>query len=442
MRSHLVVSSSLLLLSLAAVGCGGAYDSDPLGSAESDLSSCAALVVKNSEKADFASGVATNAPPVAGQPDVCASFGVKCVKFDLKIDLPQNVWHKPGGVQVAIRWASDLNALNLYVFRNGVEVGRAEGFLAAFSESLLLRNAEDGHYQVYVALDAVNSAEPSVPFEATARVQFDPAVRPIRPLLPDFAMRAQSSLTFDTPVFPFFGDEADPGDSCYHLEKSEDGAKTCMRFDQTFANVGEGAAELHFKIPKNPADTSTDVFARTYFSDGPQHFVDSPAGNWEFHEAHQHFHYENFVVSDLWATDSRGRHAGSAPLRAGRKVSFCLEDEGIDPQKWGKKGVGPRFYKAPDCLVFAAEDVDFNYIIQGLTPGWDDVYQWYLPGQYIDVDGVPDGVYILQSTADPDNKLVESDETNNCGTVLVRLTNVANSARHAEIIGPGPRCKH
>jgi hypothetical protein len=330
--------------------------------------------------------------------------------------------------------------LNLYVFRNGNEVGRAEGFLAAFSESLLIRNAENGRYTVWVALDAVNSLEPSVPFDATARVQFDPNVKPIRPLLPDFAMRPQSNITFETPFFPFFGDVADPGDTCYHGEKDEDGAKTCMRFDQTFANIGEGAAELRFKIPKDPGDTSRDVFARTFFSDGPQHFVDSPAGEWEFHEAHQHFHYENFVQSTLWATDSRGRRVGTAPIRSGRKVSFCLEDEGIDPGKWGKKGVGPRTYIAPDCLVFAMEDVDFNYIIQGLTPGWDDVYQWYLPGQYIDVDGLADGTYILETTADPDNKLVESDETNNCGTVLVRLTNVATSARHAELLGTGPRC--
>jgi hypothetical protein len=62
---------------------------------------------------------------------------------------------------------------------------------------------------------------------------------------------------------------------------------------------------------------------------------------------------------------------------------------------------------------------DFNYIIQGVTPGWDDIYQWYLPRQYIDVDGLTSGDYVLETIADPDSKLVESNENNNCGTVLI-----------------------
>jgi Lysyl oxidase len=432
--------SATVVSSLALVGCGGAYDGpEALGSSESALSS--GLTVKNSEKASFTSGTATNAPPTPGQPDVCGALGVTCVQFDLKIDLPRNVWHKAGGVQVAARWATDDNALDLYVYKDGLQVGKAEGFLAAISESLLLRSAENGTYQVYVALDAANSLDPSVPFEAEARVQFDPNVNPIRPLLPDFAMRPQTTLTFDTPVFPFFGDVADPGESCYRGEMAETGASVCMRFEQTFANVGEGAAELRFAVPKDPNDTSHDVLARTYFSDG--HFTDTSAGTWEFHAEHQHFHYDNFVQSNLWAADSHGHRTGTGPIRAGRKVSFCMEDEILDGPMWGKAGVRPRFYIAPDCLDFvpSAETPDFNYLIQGVTPGWDDIYEWYLPGQYIDVAGVPSGDYVLETIADPDDKLVEPDETNNCGTVLIRLSNMGTTDRHAEIIGKGPGCK-
>jgi hypothetical protein len=212
-----------------------------------------------------------------------------------------------------------------------------------------------------------------------------------------------------------------------------------MRFEQTFANIGEGAAELRFFIPKDPNDTSHNVLARTYWSDGSTTL--SPAGTWEFHAAHQHYHYNNFVVSALWAADSRGRRVGTAPVKTGRKVSFCMEDERIDNPMWGKSGVRPRVYKAPDCLVFASEDALYDYIVQGLSPGWVDIYEWYLPGQYLDVNGVPNGDYVLETTADPDNKLVESNENNNCGTVLIRLTGVGTPQHHAEIIGPGPGCK-
>jgi len=440
MRSWITLSI-VFVSSSGLVGCGTGRAGDLVGSSQSELSN---LTLQDVDSARITSGVATNAPPNGSQPDVCSNLGVTCAQFNLTINLKQTVWQKPGGVQVAARWATDDNALDLYVYKNGVQVGKAEGFLAAISESLLLRSAANGTYQVYVALDAANSLDPSVPFEAEARVQYDPPVSPVRPLLPDFEMRPQTIVTFDTPVFPFFGDVADPGDSCYHLEKSEDGASECMRFEQTFANVGEGPAELHFAVPKDPNNTSHDVFARTYFSDSPTHFTDTPAGTWEFHEAHQHYHYNNFVQSNLWAADSHGRRTGTAPVRTGRKVSFCMEDEMLDGPMWGKAGVRPRFYIAPDCLVFvpSAETPAFNYLIQGLTPGWDDIYEWYLPGQYIDVAGVPSGDYVLETIVDPDNKLVEPNETNNCGSVLIRLSNVGTPGHHGEIIGPGPGCKN
>jgi hypothetical protein len=398
------------------------------------------LNVASTTRADFLSALATNSPPTGNQPGVCASLGVRCAQFGLRIDLRARAWSRPGGVQVAIRWPTDDNALDLYVYKRGAQVAKAEGFLAAMSESLLLRNAANGMYTVYVALDAANSLDASVPFDALARVQYDPPAGPVRPLLPDFAMRPQTTVTFETPVFPFFGDVADPGESCYRGEKSEAGAAVCMRFEQTFANIGEGAAELHFAIPKDPADTSHHVFARTYFSDGHDHFADSPAGTWEYHAAHHHYHYNNFVQSRLWAADSAGHRAGTSPVRVGRKVSFCMEDERIDDALWGKKGVRPRTYIAPDCLAPVAQDAHFDYIIQGLTPGWDDIYQWYLPGQYIEVSGIPDGNYILETTADPDNELAESVESNNCGTVLIHLTNTGTAQRHAAIIGAGPGC--
>jgi hypothetical protein len=435
-----------LAFSLPWIGCGGGHRPDVSGSLGSALSS-GTLTVRDTSNASFAAGTATHALPSGEQPDVCTALGVTCVQFDLEIEIPLHAWRSPGGVQIAIRWPNFDNALNLYVYRQDVQtgadvqVGSSTGILGGSAGSLLLRCAANGTYRVYVALDPANSVDSSVPFDVEARVQYDPPVHPVRPLLPDYSMRPQTTVTFDTPSFSFFGD-ADPpaGESCYQSEKDEDGAEVCLRFNQTFANVGEGPAELHFAVPKDLNDASHNVFARTYFSDGPDHFVDSPAGEWEFHAAHQHYHYQSFAQSNLWVADAEGRRVGTVPIRGGRKVSFCLEDEALDALRWGKEGVGPRFYRAPDCLVLVAEDTLYNYLIQGLTPGWDDIYDWFLPGQYIDVAGLESGDYVLETIVDPDNKLVESDETNNCGTVLVRMTEMGTPQRHAEIVGPGPGC--
>jgi hypothetical protein len=62
-----------------------------------------------------------------------------------------------------------------------------------------------------------------------------------------------------------------------------------------------------------------------------------------------------------------------------------------------------------------------TYGRQGLSVGWVDVYDHYLPGQSIDISGLPDGTYALMSTADPYNLIQESDETNNAAVVYLQI---------------------
>ena len=214
---------------------------------------------------------------------------------------------------------------------------------------------------------------------------------------------------------------------------------------------------MRFVIPHDTTSPEHNIFQRVYRSDGG--FDERFAGEWEFHPAHQHYHYTGFGLSRLWAASADGQRLGASPvrerrlhlkgkghtegpppdlIRSGRKVSFCLADTELDG--WLKKGTGPRTFLAPDCLFPAFSDATNDYLIQGITPGWADVYDWYLPDQFIEVSGVPDGYYILETIADPDNTLLEADETNNCGAVLIRLTQMDTPARAAEIIRPLESC--
>ncbi|HEX9621082.1 MAG TPA: hypothetical protein VF989_13155 [Polyangiaceae bacterium] len=54
----------------------------------------------------------------------------------------------------------------------------------------------------------------------------------------------------------------------------------------------------------------------------------------------------------------------------------------------------------------------------------------------IEVTGVPDGFYQLESCADPDNEVLEEREDNNCGLVLIRLTGMGTPDQRAENLGP------
>ena len=76
-------------------------------------------------------------------------------------------------------------------------------------------------------------------------------------------------------------------------------------------------------------------------------------------------------------------------MAAAHKVSFCMADIRIDA--WGEKGDGPRKYYAPDCLFPVSSDGVIDHYRQGINNGWADVYDWYIPDQYIEVTGVPNG---------------------------------------------------
>lgn len=431
------ITSLLLFASVTRVSHGSA---PPPGSS-----------LKNPIHAVKWSGTLSASGTPSGEVPECVT--TPCDRFDLNVELPGGVWtNKPGGLQVALRWpiVSFGDNLKLYVYKGGALVAKSDGIISS-AQSVLIPQAANGLYNVYVAFDTDSSAA-SIPFEALAEVEYAPKPQPARQLLPDLVARPQRNITFQTPEFDFFEPPPAPGDTCYDSEKDE-GAQTCLRFDQVFANEGEGPLELRFTVPQSAPESARDIFQRIYRSTGG--FDERVGGELEFHPVHQHYHYTGFGLSRLWASNAAGERVGASPVRArklkagsapepqpaatGRKVSFCLADTEID--FWLKKGDGPRTYNAPDCLFPASSDADNDYFVQGVSNGWADVYDWYLPDQYIEVTGVADGYYILETIADPDNTLLETDETNNCGSILIRLSNMGTASRTAEIIGDGPPCQ-
>ena len=73
---------------------------------------------------------------------------------------------------------------------------------------------------------------------------------------------------------------------------------------------------------------------------------------------------------------------------------------------------------------------------RGLSVGSVDEYDYRDPGQAIPFDGVPDGTYWFRAMTDPNNDLVEGDESNNETDVKVTITGGTVSA------GPGHASQH
>ncbi|AHG88657.1 hypothetical protein J421_1120 [Gemmatirosa kalamazoonensis] len=440
-------------LALLAVSLAGCVPDAPSTLAPREPSLAAApgaATLKNTAQPVPWSGTALRDGVPNGEVPECAA--VWCDRFDLAIDLPSGAWsNKPGGVEIAVRWSGFGNNLKLYVYRGSARVAASEGIIAT-AQSVLLPAPANGAYRVYVAYDFDMAAQfgtplaPEIPYEALAEVEYAPKPQPTRALLPDLQARAQRNVTFDVPPAIFF-EAGVPTTSCFPSEIAEEGARLCMRFDQVLANAGEGPLEFRFLLPADPMSQPTGpIEQRVYHSDGS--VTSRAGGTWEFHPTHQHFHYTGFALSRLFATDASGKKIGTTPLRArrhrvgtigapastGRKVSFCIVDIEIDA--WGEKGDAPRTYSAPACL----EPTPGGYLLQGLSAGWADVYDWFLPDQYLDVYGLADGLYVLETVADPDDTILEANESNNCGAVYVRLTGMTTASPHAALLGPGPAC--
>ncbi len=396
------------------------------------------------------SGTAFSDGAVANEIPECE--GLPCDRYDLTLDLPNGVWNdKPGGVQVAVRWGGVATGLTLYVYRNGVRVAASEGHVAS-AQSALVPTPVNGTYQVYVAYDFMTpgafdmTPAERIPYEALAEVEYTPSAQPKRVLLPDLTARPQRNVMIEVPPAIKLFEAGTPTTSCFPSEIEDEQAKLCMRFDQVLANDGEGPLEIRFQPVEAPTPWQKGpIVQRVYASDGT--FTDRAGGDWEFHATHSHYHYTGFALSRLYTVDANGKR-GASPVRSrrhrlgqigalsgtARKVSFCLVDVEID--KWALKGDAPRGYSADDCLA-PGED---GYMVQGLSRGWSDIYDWYLPDQYLDVFGLADGLYLLETVADPDNTLQETNETNNCGAVYVRLSGLATSHPQAALVGPAPAC--
>lgn len=446
------VSGVLVLLVAGCAETGSQDESTEEQVGETTQAIAPVIKLKNKTQTKFFNGevAATDAPKPDAPPE-CAAGG--CDHVRVKVELPNGTFNnpnKPGGVQIAIRWfgtvpghtlppgvtgcCGEFDTLNLFVYKEGTLRGQSAGILST-GQSVYIPQAEDGYYDVWIAYDPTYNVNPSVEYEGLAEVEFEPKLNPVKRTLPDLTFRSTEVITFDTPSLPFFEPDPPPGSSCFVSEMDEDGAQNCLRFDQIIANVGRGPVEMEHIVPNGDViedDEEYPVTQRVYNSDGS--FEDQAgAGTVEFHGVHGHFHYSSFANAELWQSNSQGKKLGNAPVRAAQKVSFCMADIRIDA--WGDKGDGPRTYYAPDCIFPAFNDSAGDHYKQGIEQGWSDVYEWYVPDQYIEVTGVSNGYYLLKFCADPFNEIEEEDETNNCITNHIRLKNMGTPQQQAQVLG-------
>lgn len=167
-----------------------------------------------------------------------------------------------------------------------------------------------------------------------------------------------------------------------------------LRFSNTIANVGRGPLRLTATVEgdrtlatQEIVDTDGRVLATRF------------AGAFEYHPTHHHTHVDNIAQYELRQGDRNGPR-----VSASKKVSYCMEDT----IQYGSVRT-PRMY--PKCSAR----------LQGISPGWADVYANDVPDQFLSVANLPAGEYTLITTVDPTRKLLDADFANNTSWVRLYL---------------------
>jgi hypothetical protein len=217
-----------------------------------------------------------------------------------------------------------------------------------------------------------------------------PGIAQAEPLYPDLSTLPPRDLRFDRSDVSF------DGSGQFH---------NVLRFTNTVWNGGPGKLETRGQI--DPATRTGPAFQRVFDTNGT--FTEYAVGGFYWHaQNHQHYHYDDWGRYELWdrpdfdAWIASGRTQGQADLR-GTKTTSCVMDEEFI--KTLPTTPFPAAYPSGGCLPNSQ-----NVLVQGLSVGWGDTYDYYRDEQWIDLDqgSLANGQYVIRSITDPNNKVYES----------------------------------
>lgn len=241
------------------------------------------------------------------------------------------------------------------------------------------------------------------------------------PLLPNLRLVPPHEFTFIGPVgVGQFSFGISPVTTCSGYEMAEEGGRFCLRFSLGPSNVGAGPMQLVF--PGNEGlVTPGKATQLVTWSDG--RVTERSAGEFLYHKTHAHYHHSGFgSLEMLKVTDTK--RGTMTKVGTGPKQGFCTGD--IKIAEWESFG-GVQDSSDSECLNNSAFVYDPTAGTRmGLSPGWADLYSWEQDGNYVEfglTNG--DGFYVVRSTADALNNVLESDETDNTGYAYIQITGQA-----------------
>jgi hypothetical protein len=175
-----------------------------------------------------------------------------------------------------------------------------------------------------------------------------------------------------------------------------------LRFSTALINGGEGPLRVIGSFGPGTGEATAVQEIERREGGRQERFV----GSLLYDPTHGHWHLNNFAVFELWAYEPDG--SLRTLLASSSKITFCLMDQvPADPPA--------------NTLAPFPEFIDCDWKQQGISEGWSETYDASLPGQKLDITSIPDGRYALRTSIDPDNLLMEANESNNWNVSFVEL---------------------
>lgn len=179
------------------------------------------------------------------------------------------------------------------------------------------------------------------------------------------------------------------------LNTADGGTRLVVTFDGYVHNIGQGPLD----VVGNPQEVGG---MEQRVRDGDDWVsVGSPTVRFETDDGHNHFHLIEAIEYVLWNEQQGSQTA------VGSKIGFCLVDsEVMEP--------GTEQAYSEELDNFCQENnPGATSLRMGISPGWRDVYDSTTTLQWVDVSDTTPGRYWIGAITDPNDEILESDETNN-----------------------------
>jgi hypothetical protein len=199
--------------------------------------------------------------------------------------------------------------------------------------------------------------------------------------------------------------------SSIRIVRSPSGRKR-LRFTSIVVNIGRGPLQMAGFDDDGHAAKKDILAVRQQIlqADGTFEARATTATMFWSGDGHNHWHVTGIQVSRLENLEEES-------VGPYKKTGFCF----MDSYRYTSKK--PGVYVPANSVCQTRNN---GNVPMGISVKWGDIYPSTIAFQWIDITGLPDGVYRLRVYADPGDgtdggAFLESDETNNRGSAKIRI---------------------